>query len=147
MEAWAAVIGVIIAAAGTGFGLYTYRGSVRTRRAEWLYSLYSKFYEEDRYKKTRRLLDYGDDAALEEAYQALQQGDPARSEPIVDYLNFFEFIAGLWVMNELSKEEICRLFDYYLRLIVRRPAVHEFVRSQGFENLDKLLAELVATNA
>lgn len=144
---WAEIIGLVIAAGGTVFGLHTYRRSVRTRRAEWLYSLYSKFYEEDHYKKTRRLLDYGDDAALEETYAALRQGDPKRSEPIVDYLNFFEFIGGLWVMNELSKEEICRLFDYYLRLIVRRPAVHEFVRSQGFENLDRLLSELRTTNA
>lgn len=147
MEWWAEVAGLIIAASGTAVGLYTYNRSVRTRRAEWLYSLYSKFYEEDHYRKTRRLLDYGDDAALEEVYGALQQGDPKRSEPIVDYLNFFEFIAGLWVMKELSKEEICHLFDYYLRLIVRRPAVHELVRSQGFENLDRLLTELRTTDA
>lgn len=136
------ILGLLIGLFVAVWGVWTYRRAVRTRHAEWLYSLYSKFYEESHYKKTRRLLDYGPAGELQRTYDGLRQGDAEVSEPIVDYLNFFEFIAGLWVMKELSTDEICHLFDYYLRLVAQHPPLVEFVRTQGFENLAKLLAEL-----
>jgi hypothetical protein len=136
---WLEILGLLIGVFVAAWGVWTYRRAVVTRHAEWLHSLYSKFYEESHYKKTRRLLDYGPADELQRVYDGLRQGDAELSEPIVDYLNFFEFIAGLWVMGELSTEEIRHLFDYYLRLIARHPPILEFVATQGFENLVRLL--------
>src|SRR5207247_10403339 len=38
------------------------------------------------------------------------------SEPFVLYLNFFEFVASLWKLEQLSLREIKMLFQYYIEL-------------------------------
>jgi len=129
------------AAVGSAWSISIYRRNAKTRRAEWLYSLYSKFFEDDYYKKTRQLLDYRPEEELQQLYRGLREGcHPELCERLVDYLNFFEFIAGLWKMGQLTLDEIKMLFDYYLGLIRTHPPVMEFVESQGFENLQRLLA-------
>jgi hypothetical protein len=130
-------------ALGWGSSLYIWWRSVKTRRAEWLYSLYAKFYEDDHYKKTRILLDYHPKDEIEKLYKGLEEGCfPEKCEPLVDYLNFFEFIAGLQSMGQLTLDEVRMLFQYYLDIIRQHPPIVHFIETQGFEHLRKLLADI-----
>ena len=127
--------------------LRTFLRNARTRRAEWLYSLFAKFYEDEKglYREIRSLLDYKPEDRLRALYEGLGQECPKDEairdlcEKLVNYLNFFEFIAGLWRMGQISLEEIDRLFDYYLRLLDAHPPILGFLTSEGFENLDEML--------
>lgn len=58
-----------------------------------------------------------------------------------DYLNFFEFVAGLKAMKQLSLHEIKMLFEYYIRLLKRHDFVVKFIENQSFENLNKTLKD------
>ncbi len=64
----------------------------------------------------------------------------------MDYLNFFEYIASLSRLGQLSQPEILMLFEYYLRLASDREFVRKFIREQGFENLELLLSKIPARN-
>jgi hypothetical protein len=123
--------------AGT-IAVATYRRNARVRRAEWLSSLHSKFFETSTYKRIRQLLE-----AKNEEYVALRQAlaDNQTSfdiELFVDYLNFFEFVGSLRELDQLSTDEIDRLFDYYLRQLADEPVIRQFVETQGFESLHDL---------
>ena len=136
-------IAILIAAAGGGMGVHTYWRNSQTRRAEWLFRLYEKFYEGDHYKKVRRILDYEPKEELTDLCDSLTaNGDAELCEQLVDYLNFFEFIASLWAMKQLSLREIRMLFQYYLELNARHEPVLQFIRTQGFESLQKMMATL-----
>ncbi len=121
--------------------IYTFWKAARTRRAEWLGSLHSKFFEGDQYKEIRRILDYELQPQLARLYTSLNgDGDSGDlAEKAVDYLNFFELIASLRRLRQLSACEIRMLFDYYLRLLTRHPPIMAFIQTQGFENLSALL--------
>jgi len=123
--------------AGT-IGIATYRRNARVRRAEWLSSLHSKFFETTTYKKTRQLLE-----AKGEEYAALRKAladnqTNAEVELFVNYLNFFEFVGALRELDQLSSQEIDRLFDYYLRQLADDSIIRGFVETQGFESLQAL---------
>ena len=66
------------------------RKGLRVRRAEWLASLYEKFYERSELKEVREILDCkgGRSEAID---KVVSEEPPAFS----DYLNFFEFVAVL----------------------------------------------------
>lgn len=120
--------------------IWNYRKSVQTRRAEWLSSLHEKFFETPRYSEIRRILDY----KPEPEYAELQQA--VRGEvhlPITDefyrYLNFFELLASLKKLNEITDDEITALFQYDLELIAKHKFIGHALKSQGFERLLKLL--------
>jgi hypothetical protein len=66
------------------------------------------------------------------------------AEKLVNYLNFFEFVASLWKMDQLSKQEIILLFDYYIRLLKRHPEVLAFLEKHSFENLQALIKEITS---
>lgn len=123
--------------AGT-IAIATYRRSARVRRAEWLSSLHSKFFETSTYKKIRQVLEArGEDyVALRKALTDNQTNDDV--ELFVDYLNFFEFVGSLRELGQLSSDEIDRLFDYYLRQLSDEPVLRQFVETQGFEGLADL---------
>ena len=46
------------------FAWWTYRRNAKTRRAEWLFSLYQKFFEEPHHKDVRFVLDYQPEPGL-----------------------------------------------------------------------------------
>lgn len=134
------IFALLGATVGGVLSLFFWWQSVKTRRAEWLYSLHEKFYEDSCHKKTRLLLDYRPKEELERLYKGLEEDCyPDVCEPLVDYLNFFEFIAGLWIMHQLSLKEIRMLFQYYLELLKTHPPVMNFIKRQGFESLHSLL--------
>jgi hypothetical protein len=142
-------VGLILAVIGGCITIRTYLRTAKTRRAEWLFSLYSKFYEDEKghYKEIRSILDYGPKDQLDKLRQCLKEGgNDELAEKLVNYLNFFEFVGSLWKLNQLSIQEIHFLFDYYLRLIDRYPEVISFVKEYGFENLEQLLIRIKETS-
>jgi DUF2934 family protein len=134
----------ILAAPAAVIAYLTYLTSVRQKRAEMLDKLYERFYEKEHYQEIRRLLDYTPAGDYERLKLALNDelDDHHLCERFVNYLNFFEHIASLEQLGQLKREEIVKLFHYYLELICRRDFVRAFVRKQGFENLDALLDEV-----
>jgi hypothetical protein len=65
-----------------GMIVNSYRQSVRLKRAEWLQKLYQQFYELDRYRTVRDILDYRTERELSEIYAHLgdqSQGDLAEN--------------------------------------------------------------------
>jgi hypothetical protein len=82
--------------------------------------LFEKFYYQSSYADIRRLLDYGNEDTIQRLRGALQgHTDESLEEKLVDYLNFFEFIASLWKLRQLPINEIQMMFDYYIRRIGR----------------------------
>lgn len=104
--------------------------------------LHGKFFESANYKEIRHILDYAPPrlSTLREA--VAQGGSDELVESFVDYLNFFEFIASLWKLGQLRLHEVAMLFRYYLENLTSHAFITVFIKEQGFENLDELLAAL-----
>ena len=68
--------------------------------------------------------------------------DDSLEEKLVDYLNFFEFIASLWKLRQLPIEEIQMMFDYYIRRIGSYGFIMEYLQEQGFEGVLQLVREV-----
>ncbi len=132
----AGVVGIL----GVPAAYITYRRSVRTRRADWLVSLHEKFFETDRYARVRRVLDYRQEPDYSDLAQAVRE---QRHHPLADefyrYLNFFELLASLRKLGQISDEEIVGLFEYDLRMIAGHEFIIDALRPQGFERLSDLI--------
>lgn len=68
------------------WALVVYRRNRRLEQAKWLSTFYDKFYESDKYKYVRDLLDSD---GLEEIRVMVESED----SKFTDYLNFFEHVA------------------------------------------------------
>jgi hypothetical protein len=133
-------LGGVVAFLGLAIALVNYRRSVKTKRAEWLASLHEKFFESDRYKDIRRVLDYHTEPQYSELVNAIGIGaHHVLADELYRYLNFFELLAGLRLLGQISNEEIIGLFDYDLRLIKQHEFIVAALRPQGFERLAELL--------
>lgn len=132
VQAWldAGVSFVTIVGGAAAVWVY-YRDHLR-KKAEWMHQLYGKFFENPQFKKLRRTMDH---KGITDEWLKTE----ANEELLVDYLNFFEYIASLHTMGQISQEEIERMFDYYLKLISDRPVVRAYIKQWGFEDLDRLL--------
>ncbi|HYJ37703.1 MAG TPA: hypothetical protein VEV87_03770 [Chitinophagaceae bacterium] len=115
----------------------TFKANQRVRRAEWLQSLFERFYEKDTYKDARRWIDF---KLLEK--ELANDPDHKKEEKLADYLNFFEFIAMLDKMKQLSLSEIKLLFLYYLDQIKQSAFCMQYVKESGYRNLSNLLARI-----
>jgi hypothetical protein len=115
----------IVSALGIFIGVITYCRNLKLKRAEWLKSLFEKFYENPQYKIVRHKIDAGNELIKE--------------KDLVDYLNFFEFVASLWKLNQIKKKEVLMLFEYYLNLLNHHPEIYQYIEKYGFENLISLL--------
>ena len=127
---------------GIGFvvAVLSYRNQVKIKRAEWLKSLYEKFFENSTYKEVRVWLDYGhlharltvEDAGLRELNE----------EKFTDFLNFFEFIGVLYSSRHLTFKQVYDVFDYYLKKIKSDVDCKEWINGYGFEKLKMLLTRV-----
>jgi hypothetical protein len=134
---------LVVSIVGGIVAIITYRRDVNRRRAEWLMSFYEKFYEDPQYKRVRFLLDY-QPPEYESLKQAVEAGEAdERAEQVVDYLNFFEFVASLWRLGQISLRDVRMLFEYYLKNISSHHWLLQFVKEHGFESLDLLLGEVI----
>ena len=69
----------------------------------------------------------------------LFRSDEVLIEKVDDFLNFFEFIASLNTLNQISKKEINMMFDYYLTAISKNEHLKTYIQTEGFENLNQLI--------
>lgn len=120
------------------WAIYVYRRNSRVRHAEWLLSLYEKFYEKSELRKIREILD----CANGDSHQVAELVRSGRRD-YTDYLNFFEFVAVLHKSNQLTGEEIEDLFCYYLNCLEKWRDVRDYIadKTNGYEQLDRLLRE------
>lgn len=105
---------------------WSYRKSVRLDRVKWAAQLFERFYEQERYKRIREVLDC--EAGAAEAVDSLVL---EQSAEFTDYLNFFEFVAFLAKERQVPLKYVTRLFDYYLKCLCRHRSVREYVEDQG----------------
>jgi hypothetical protein len=138
---WIDLVAKIMAGlGGLGFFIaaFSYRQQVRIRQAEWLKSLFEKFFENTTYKEVRSWLDYG------VLHDRLGVGDPVlrqqNEEKFTDFLNFFEFIGVLHSRGHLPLEQVWDVFDYYLEKISTDADCRKWIDNYGFEKLKALLA-------
>ena len=136
----------IIGALGTGAGVLiaavSYRNQTKIKRAEWLKSLFEKFFENPTYKEVRGWLDYG---GLHE--KLLVEDETQRhinEEKFTDLLNFFEFIGVLYSRDQLIFDEVYEVFDYYLKKIDTDEDCRRWMDEYSFEKLKGLLVPMPA---
>ncbi len=134
--------------------IFTYRRSVRIRKSEWLNALFEKYYENERYKRIRKILDYRDIDhkeydSLKGIIKKLLSGDKNLDdteitfmEELVDYLNFFELIGSFVELNQLKHKEVKLMFEYYLNMIKEIDFLVEYLRFEGFERPISLLNKI-----
>ena len=125
---------------GLGFFIaaFSYRSQVRIRQAEWLKSLFEKFFENSTYKEVRVWLDYG---VLHERLTVADAGQRQQNEEkFTDFLNFFEFIGVLHSRGHLPLDQVRDVFDYYLERIRVEEDCREWIDKYSFEKLKALLA-------
>lgn len=137
--------GVAILGAGIGgaITIYIYYRNSQLQRAQWLYSLFEKFFYQSRYAEIRRLLDYDNEQEIKRLRDALtSHADEKLEEELVDYLNFFEFIASLWQLRQLPMGEIRMMFDYYIRRLGDYDFVMQYLQDEGFEGLTALVVKI-----
>jgi hypothetical protein len=139
----ATTVGAVAGIAGGWFALWTFVHASRTRRAEWLASLHEKFFEMDRYVRVRRVLDYRSEPQYEELSRAVAAEQPHElTDELYRYLNFFEFLASLRRLRQISDKEMLALFEYDLRMLGDHAFVLAALKPQGFEHLAELLVWL-----
>jgi hypothetical protein len=139
------LIKVLLAVAAGGLALYTFWRNQKVRRAEWLASLYEKFYGNEEFRRIRAALDYS--GAEGEKLRRCLVSEPENAavlEPLVNYLNFFEFVASLWKLGQLRQKEVEMMFEYYVRNLADEPEVMRFVEKEGFENLRALIRRIAS---
>ncbi|CUI58024.1 DUF4760 domain-containing protein [Cognatishimia activa] len=125
------------------FALWTYWGESKRRRSEWMYRLYSQFYESDRFKYMRRIIDYrpADEIAKLKADVETDEGSDDH-EALADYLNFFEFIAIQRSYGNIKTHEILDMFEYYLRRMKEQNYLMAYIQNYGYEHLESLLKDV-----
>ncbi|MGL5891800.1 MAG: DUF4760 domain-containing protein, partial [Bacteroidia bacterium] len=129
------------------FAASTYYRNGRLERAKWLNTLHEKFFIENKFSEIRRLLDYKEPSDL---YSSLAASFPNRNdknnidleEKLVDYLNFFEFIATLNKQGQLSQSEINSTFGYYISKLNSHKWLIESLKTHEFKNLPSLIEEI-----
>lgn len=140
----------VVALTAAAITVFTFWRNGTLRRAEWLSELHGKFYEENTYKRVRLILDYRPEPDYTRLRVSVSPkgGDNELAEGFVDYLNFFEFIATLLKLRQLSFREIDMMFDYYIDNLRghQDDFVMEFVREHGFENLKELIRSFRSAN-
>jgi len=131
------ILAKVIASIGVLIVVLNYRNQVRIKRAEWLKSLFEKFFENQLYKEARGWLDYDELGEKLSINNDLEKRN--NEEKFTDFLNFFEFIGVLHFRGELTMKEVNEVFDYYLKKIKNEENCRVWINKYGFEKLNKLL--------
>ena len=114
--------------------LVVYKRNHRLEQSRWLSSFYDKFYETDKYKAVRELLDSKN---RKEINSLVENEDPA----FTDYLNFFEHVAIFAGSNQLRTDDVEASFCYYLDSLKGHEKVRDYInnKDKGYEKLKAYL--------
>ena len=113
--------------------IWVYYRNRKLEQSKWASNLYEKFYETDRYKKVRDVLDSDDS----EEISLLVRKESAE---FTDYLNFFEQVAIFTASKQLDKNDVEALFCYYFSCLEAK-AVRDYIdeEGKGYEKLKTFL--------
>jgi hypothetical protein len=145
LQDWAdvATVGAGLAALIVAFSAlvayWQFARNSRAQRAQWLVSLFERFYERDIYRDVRRDLEWNQGGTINQSIESDEYD--AFEEKWTDYLNFFELIAYLREIGQLSDEDIKAMFQYWLRQL---QGYGEYLRSNGYDKLGRLLVTMEA---
>ena len=127
----------------------SYRRQVNLEQMRWLQQLYDSFYNSDRYKAVRQIIDFED---LAQTLDLLRRGDldphqlsvPERAQvdQFTDYLNFFEWVAFLEEEKQLTFAQLDTMFGYYLARLLqvdKNRQLRQYIQEKGYEQLHQLL--------
>jgi len=137
IEWGAKIVGALATGAGVLVAAINYLNQTRLKRAEWVKSLFEKFFESSVYKEVRGWLDYDE---LPGKLSGPNQRE--NEEKFTDFLNFFEFIGVLYSRRQIKFEEVYEIFDYYLKKIKDEPNCQVWIEKYSFEKLKALLARV-----
>ncbi|MFN0082421.1 MAG: hypothetical protein ACKVOM_07855 [Ferruginibacter sp.] len=137
----AQIVGFILAGISLVFTAVTYIKNNKLKRGEWLKSLFEKFYEGKTFSKIRKEIEYERIGVYLELNENGDVKSEENEEELVDYLNFFEFIATLVKNGHLRKGEVNQMFGYFLKAINKNDFLKNYLIKYDFENLDELLKE------
>lgn len=138
---WIDIVSRLVAAVGILIAALNYRSQTKTKRAEWLKTLFEKFYENEKFKEVRKWIESGE---IEKRIQPDDFVVTEDEEKLTDYLNFFEFIATLEAEGQLKKTDVNNLFDYYLKKLKGSASCLAWINrpDYGFEKLRTLLQKI-----
>lgn len=102
-----------------------------------MFDLYQRFYQ-DRMRAVRIRLDW---EKLDFVREPLEDKHQQALADLDDYLNFFEFVAYLEELGQISKEDVRHLFGYFLENLQEESIVN-YVTKWGYGNLARLLRDL-----
>jgi hypothetical protein len=142
-------VGTIVLAALGLWARRNYRRQVNLEQMRWLQQLYDSFYNSDRYKEVRQLIDFDE---LAQTMELLRRGDSnphqlslperARVDQFTDYLNFFEWLAFLQEEKQLTFGQLDTMFGYYLTRLLeidKSRQLRTYIQEKGYEQLHRLL--------
>ncbi|GEM_PF-546315 len=135
---------VTVAGLSAFFAIRTFRQNVNVRRAELLKHLYSMFYETQTYSRMRHLLDYRPEPEFSRLRTHVEDSDGGDADFGI-YLNFFEYVAGLWSLRQLSTSDVEVLFHYYLKELKFNPKLQfarNYMNQWSFVYLGALLEKI-----
>ncbi len=121
----------IVAAIGA---LIVYRRNRRLEQSRWLSTFYDKFYETEKYKRVRELLD----SKKSDEINAMVENEDA---DFTDYLNFFEHVAIFAGSKQLRTGDVEASFCYYLECLKVHEKVRDYINNtdKGYEKLKAYL--------
>jgi hypothetical protein len=122
-----------VAIIGAIWALLVYSRNRRLEQSKWASDLYEKFYETDRHKKIRDLLDSDDDDEISLLVRK-------ESSEFTDYLNFFEQVAVFTKSKQLDKDDVEALLGYYFSCLEKK-IVRDYIddQSKSYERLKSYL--------
>jgi hypothetical protein len=115
--------------------IVVYYRNHRLEQSRWLSGLYDKFYEGEKYKQVRDLLD---SESNEEIGKLVDDEDSG----FTDYLNFFEHVAIFVKAGQLNKKDVEASFGYYLNCLSGNLKVQNYINNEA-KGYEKLRAYLV----
>ena len=106
------------------WALVVYRRNRRLEQSRWLSTFYEKFYENEKYKRVRELLD----SQKSDDICAMVESE---CSDFTDYLNFFEHVAIFAGSKQLRTDDVEASFCYYLNCLKNNEKVRELYQQPG----------------
>jgi hypothetical protein len=134
---YASAFAVLAALFAGLFGLVRYLRGERLRQTDQIRSLYAQFFESDRYRRIRFVLDAPDSPEFAQLVSELKTGGmpkPLESE-LIDLLNFFEFVTGLMRRGLLARGDVDWMFRNFIDRVVAIEPVRAYVLDGDYKEL------------
>jgi len=125
----------IVAICAAIAAVIVYYQNRRLEQSRWASTFYEKFYEGEKYRNVRVLLDSSDSQNIEKLVDE-------ESVEFTDYLNFFEHIAIFGESGQLTSTDVEASFRYYLNCLENQPKVRAYIENEekGYKKMRAYLS-------